>query len=287
MKKFQLLSPRENEVAHLLLEGKSNKQIALSLGVSIRTVEFHLRNIFAKLEVGSRVELVLKLGEATKGASTNPVESTVVIPDKKVHNGNQPARESWSQSLKNLKVVIKKEIVMTLRIMSQDSGNFLRKHPLFFGLLLFLTASLMIRYVVMDLGLYYWLSYILLAVLLGAGGILLGLAWRKIRSGEIQIHPLGVMGMAAALPLLAAISDQVFLHTIVRQTGPITLSIAGMSMKAIWGVSPLGEMYLSTQRSFISEQLWFIAVGYILLFFLIGVLSGNRTRKMDLASISL
>src|SRR5688500_16438743 len=98
MKKFQLLSPRENEVAHLLLEGKSNKQIAFSLGVSIRTVEFHLRNIFAKLEVGSRVELVLKLGEASKGASGNPVESTVVLADKKVHNDNQPARESWSQS---------------------------------------------------------------------------------------------------------------------------------------------------------------------------------------------
>jgi DNA-binding CsgD family transcriptional regulator len=285
MKKIQLLSPREDEVAHLLLEGKSNKQIALSLGVSIRTVEFHLRNIFAKLEVGSRVELVLKLGEASKDILGNPVESTVAISDKKVHNDNQPARESWSQSLKNLKVVTKKEIVMILRIMSQDAGNFLRKHPLFFGLLLFLTASLMIRYVLMDLGLYYWLSYILLAVLLGGGGILLGLAWRKFLTREIQIHPLGVMGMAAALPLLAAISDQVFLHTIVKQTGPIALSIAGMSMKAMWGVSPLGETYLSTQRSFVSEELWFIAVGYILLFFLIGVLSGNRTRKMDLASI--
>lgn len=285
MKKFELLSVRENEVAHLLLKGKSNKQIALSLGISIRTVEFHLRNIFAKLDVGSRVELVLKLGESSKGILGNPVESTAVIPDKKVHNGNQPARESQASSLKTLKVVMTKEIAMNIRTMFQNVESFLRKHPLFFGLLLFLTVSLMIRYVVIGLGLYHWLSYILLAVLLGAGGIHVGLLWRKFQAEEIRIHPLGFIGMAAALPLLAAILDQIFLYTIVRQTGPIALSIAGMSMKAMWGVSPLGETYLSTQRSFVSEELWFLAVGYILLFFMIGFLSGNRTRRNDLAAI--
>jgi DNA-binding CsgD family transcriptional regulator len=285
MKKFELLSVRENEVAHLLLKGKSNKQIALSLGISIRTVEFHLRNIFAKLDVGSRVELVLKLGESSKGILGNPVESTAVIPDKKVHNGNQPAREGQALSLKTLKVVPLKEIAMNIRTMFQDVENFLRKHPLFFGPLLFLTVSSMIHYVVIDLGLYYWLSYILLAVLLGVGGIYLGLSCRNFRAGVIQIHPLGFMGMAGALPLMAAILDQVFLYTIVKQTGPIALSIAGMSMKAMWGVSPLGEAYLSTQRSFVSEELWFIAVGYIVLFFLIGVLSGRRIRKNDLAAV--
>jgi DNA-binding CsgD family transcriptional regulator len=284
MKKFELLSVRENEVAHLLLKGKSNKQIALSLGISIRTVEFHLRNIFAKLDVGSRVELVLKLGESSKGILGNPVESTAVIPDKKVHNGNQPARESQASSLKTLKVVPLKEIAMNIRIMFQDAGNFLRKHPLFFGPLLFLTVSSMIRYVVIGLGLYYWLSYILLAVLLGAGGIYLGLSWRNFRAGAIHMHPLVFMGMAGAFPLLAAIFDQVFLYTIVRQTGPIALSIAGMSMKAMWGVSPLGETYLSTQRSYVSEDLWLIAVGYIVLFFLIGVLSAGRIRRNELAA---
>jgi DNA-binding NarL/FixJ family response regulator len=35
------LSRREWEVAELLLQGKSNKLIALSLGISERTVEFH------------------------------------------------------------------------------------------------------------------------------------------------------------------------------------------------------------------------------------------------------
>ena len=46
-------SERENDVIKLLLQGKSNKQIALDLGISTRTVEFHLSNIYAKLGVSS------------------------------------------------------------------------------------------------------------------------------------------------------------------------------------------------------------------------------------------
>lgn len=68
------LSPRETQVTDLLLQGKSNKQIALSLGITERTVEFHLKNVYAKHQVSSRVELILKLGSAT-GASLR--ESTV------------------------------------------------------------------------------------------------------------------------------------------------------------------------------------------------------------------
>src|ERR1044071_4105360 len=59
------LSKREKEVLELVLQGKSNKQIALSLDISVRTVEFHLKNIYAKFQVSSRVELILKLGHAT------------------------------------------------------------------------------------------------------------------------------------------------------------------------------------------------------------------------------
>ncbi len=58
------LSEREKEVVRLLLQGKSNKLIALSLGISVRTVEFHLKNIYAKFQVNSRIELILKLGHA-------------------------------------------------------------------------------------------------------------------------------------------------------------------------------------------------------------------------------
>ncbi len=56
-------SKRENEVAKLLLQGKSNKQIALLLGISEHTVEFHLKNIYEKLGVSSRTEAILILGK--------------------------------------------------------------------------------------------------------------------------------------------------------------------------------------------------------------------------------
>jgi DNA-binding CsgD family transcriptional regulator len=58
------LSNREQEVAKLLLEGKSNKLIASSLHIAESTVEFHLTNIYAKYQVSSRTELILKLGES-------------------------------------------------------------------------------------------------------------------------------------------------------------------------------------------------------------------------------
>jgi signal transduction histidine kinase len=53
------LTPRELEVLGLLAEGMSNKTIGGVLGVSPRTVNFHLDNIFSKLGVASRTEAVV------------------------------------------------------------------------------------------------------------------------------------------------------------------------------------------------------------------------------------
>jgi DNA-binding NarL/FixJ family response regulator/tetratricopeptide (TPR) repeat protein len=55
------LTRREAEVAGLVAEGYSNRQIAAALVVSERTVEAHLRNIFTKFEVSSRTALVAAL----------------------------------------------------------------------------------------------------------------------------------------------------------------------------------------------------------------------------------
>jgi DNA-binding CsgD family transcriptional regulator len=51
------LTPREAEIARLVAERKSNKEIAASLDISARTVGTHLSNIFTKLGVESRGEL--------------------------------------------------------------------------------------------------------------------------------------------------------------------------------------------------------------------------------------
>ena len=51
------LTPREREIADLVADGHTNREIAEQLVLSTRTIEAHLRNIYAKLGVRSRVEL--------------------------------------------------------------------------------------------------------------------------------------------------------------------------------------------------------------------------------------
>ena len=50
------LTKREMEVLILVAEGQPNKEIAYKLGISQKTVQFHMKSIFRKLEVGSRTE---------------------------------------------------------------------------------------------------------------------------------------------------------------------------------------------------------------------------------------
>lgn len=54
----QFLSPREREVIGLLVQGRSNGEIAAAVSVSANTVKFHLKNIFEKLAVGTRQDAV-------------------------------------------------------------------------------------------------------------------------------------------------------------------------------------------------------------------------------------
>ncbi|MER7078607.1 regulatory protein, luxR family [Saccharopolyspora kobensis] len=54
------LTKREKEVLDQLMHGRSNRQIARSLGISERTVKNHLRNLFTKLDVGDRTSAVVK-----------------------------------------------------------------------------------------------------------------------------------------------------------------------------------------------------------------------------------
>lgn len=55
------LSPRQINVVALLGEGLSNQQLAERLGISLHTVKNHVKTIFRKLEVASRLELVSRL----------------------------------------------------------------------------------------------------------------------------------------------------------------------------------------------------------------------------------
>lgn len=52
------LTPRENEVLDLVVEGLASKQIAYKLGLSEKTVEIHRGSIMRKMEAGNVAELV-------------------------------------------------------------------------------------------------------------------------------------------------------------------------------------------------------------------------------------
>jgi DNA-binding NarL/FixJ family response regulator len=52
------LTPREREVLHMLAAGLGNKEIGARLGISDHTAKFHVSQILAKLNAGSRAEAV-------------------------------------------------------------------------------------------------------------------------------------------------------------------------------------------------------------------------------------
>ncbi len=54
---FSVLSAREREVLQMLAEGRSAKDIAGALGVSVKTVETHRKNTMDKLDIRSIAEL--------------------------------------------------------------------------------------------------------------------------------------------------------------------------------------------------------------------------------------
>ncbi len=56
----ELLTDRDVDVMKRAAQGKSNKDIAKDLSISVRTVQAHLRSIFNKLGVGSRCEAVVR-----------------------------------------------------------------------------------------------------------------------------------------------------------------------------------------------------------------------------------
>jgi DNA-binding NarL/FixJ family response regulator len=53
------LSPREREVVQLVAEGRSSKEVAIVLGMTVKTAETHRSNILIKLRIHSIAELVL------------------------------------------------------------------------------------------------------------------------------------------------------------------------------------------------------------------------------------
>lgn len=69
------LTAREREVIYPVAQGKSNKLIAMELGISMRTVEAHRARIFHKMGVKNAVQLAREV-YAPPGAQSSPASSS-------------------------------------------------------------------------------------------------------------------------------------------------------------------------------------------------------------------
>jgi DNA-binding CsgD family transcriptional regulator len=83
------LSPRQREILDLVAEGRTSKEIAVELGISESTVNWHLANAFERLGASSRAEAVAR-AIRTNGAEV-PSEPAARPPP------GAPVRVAWSR----------------------------------------------------------------------------------------------------------------------------------------------------------------------------------------------
>jgi DNA-binding CsgD family transcriptional regulator len=123
MTQTQALSTREQEVVDHLLKGKSNKLIASALGISARTVEFHLKNIYNKFQVNTRTELILKLGTSTGADKGRPVDNLgrSTVAEREEISENRDSHRATS--LREAVSIIGKELRMDSLINAREEAN--------------------------------------------------------------------------------------------------------------------------------------------------------------------
>lgn len=69
------LTPSESRVVEMIVKGFSNEETAKILGVTIKTVKFHLTRIFAKEHVQSRAQLIIKKMGEGEGISKDEIKA--------------------------------------------------------------------------------------------------------------------------------------------------------------------------------------------------------------------
>jgi DNA-binding NarL/FixJ family response regulator len=75
LRRLSALTEREHQVLALLTKGCSHKQVATSLGISVKTVGTHVQNLLAKLGLHTRVEavaLAVRAGDALPAVGSTP-----------------------------------------------------------------------------------------------------------------------------------------------------------------------------------------------------------------------
>lgn len=82
----ELLTPREQEILKMLIEGKSNREIAQTLVVELSTVKWHITQIYQKLNVRSRVQAIVRARELNLIVPDRTADTSItfsVLPEPK------------------------------------------------------------------------------------------------------------------------------------------------------------------------------------------------------------
>ena len=86
------LSPRQREILDLVAEGRTSKEIAVALGISESTVNWHLANAFERLGASSRAEAVALAIRANGDDRRNE-------PPTRARPAAAPPRAAWPRLL--------------------------------------------------------------------------------------------------------------------------------------------------------------------------------------------
>ena len=87
MANFLNLTPRELEILQLVIAGKSNKTIAVEIGISAKTVEFHLENMYKKIGVRNRLMAgvwAIQQGLSIETKKKSPASGLIFQPSSRI-----------------------------------------------------------------------------------------------------------------------------------------------------------------------------------------------------------
>ena len=93
---WKALTARERDVIHPVAEGKSNKLIAIELGISMRTVEAHRARIFYKMGVRNAVQLARAVCSSPAGLPGTVPETPAIPGERALRTENTALRSGGS-----------------------------------------------------------------------------------------------------------------------------------------------------------------------------------------------
>ena len=151
--------------------------------------------------------------------------------------------------------------------------------------MLLVVVNFLVRYLIIDIGLYLWFSYFALGISLLMGSLYFGMSWRKIIYEKTNTRLYKMVTLAVLLPASIALADVILRYAIARITGQASITVIGISNKLLWLTLSNGNSYFYTERFIPSDSLWLYSTFGILLSFLVGVFISRQKVQKSITSM--